>query len=263
MRWKLIALGGAGLAAMVGIVLLGACGRAAAKGSFDTPKGKLSYAMGIATARSLNRPGVEIDFDVLAKGLRDGLSGEKHLMMAEDDLRQTIAAYQSGLKEKQAEAVKTTAERNRYDGEAFLAQNAREQGVVALPSGLQYKVLRAGDGKRPTTTDTVECRYRGLRIDGKEFDTSQAQGHPATIPVSKVIPGWREALMLMPVGAKWKLFVPSRLAYGEQGFRSKTGAGPAIGPNETLVFELELLAIKQSPAREQTAVAKAPRQQED
>ena len=263
MRWKLIALGAAGLAATVGIAWVGVRRDAAANRDLDSPKGKVSYAMGVGMARSLKRPGVEIDMELVAKGLKDGSSGEKHLMLAEDDLRQAIAAYQSGLKEKQAEAVKTTAERNRYDGEAFLAQNAREQGVVALPGGLQYKVLRAGDGKRPTTTDTVECRYRGLRIDGKEFDTSQAQGHPATIPVSKVIPGWREALMLMPVGAEWKLFVPSRLAYGEQGFRSKTGAGPAIGPSETLVFELELLAIKQSPAREQTAVAKAPRQQGD
>jgi FKBP-type peptidyl-prolyl cis-trans isomerase len=215
-------------------------------------------------ARNFNHSGVEIDMDLLAKGLKDGSSGERHLALAEDDLRQAMAAFQNGLKEKQTEAVKTSAERNLYEGDAFLARNAREQGVVTLPSGLQYKVLRAGDGKRPAMGDTIEFRYRGLRIDGREFDGSHAHGRAVTMPVAKAIPGWREALQLMPVGSQWKLFVPSRLAYREEGFRSKTGAGPAIGPNETLVFELELLAIKQSPgAHKPTAVAKAPRQQED
>jgi FKBP-type peptidyl-prolyl cis-trans isomerase len=263
MRWKLIATGAAGLLVVAAIVLARVHVHTADRG-LDTPKGKLSYAMGVGMARNLNHSGVEIDMELLAKGLKDGSSGEKHLDLAEDDLRQAMAAFQSGLKEKQAEAVKTAAERNRYEGETFLAQNAREQGVVTLASGLQYKVLRAGDGKRPTIADTIECRYRGLRIDGKQFDGSHAQGRAATIPVAKAIPGWREALQLMAVGSQWKLFVPSRLAYGEEGFRSKNGTGPSIGPNETLVFELELLAIKQSPgARQQTAVAKAPRQQED
>jgi len=259
MRWKLIAGGFAGLVVAAGIVFAAVRSRAAASRDLDTPKGKLSYAMGVGMARSLSRSTVEVDLELLAKGLKEGSSGEKHLALAEDDLRQAMAAFQSGLKDKQAEAVKTAAERNRSEGEAFLAQNAREQGVVTLPSGLQYKVLRPGDGKRPTIADTIECRYRSLRVDGREFDATHAGGRVVTVPVAKAILGWREALQLMPVGSQWKLFVPSRLAYGEEGVRPKNGAGPAIGPNETLVFELELLAIKQSAgARAQTAVAGTP-----
>jgi FKBP-type peptidyl-prolyl cis-trans isomerase FklB len=264
MRWKLIATGAAGLLVAAGIALAGWGGRAAAKADLETEKGKWSYAIGVGMARNLNRSGVEVDMEVLAKGLKDGSSGEKHLAVAEDDLRQAMVAFESGLKEKQAAEVKTAAERNKYEGDAFLAQNAREQGVATLSSGLQYKVLRPGDGKRPTIDDTIECRYRSLRIDGREFDGSHAHGRTATIRVAKAISGWSEALKLMPVGSQWKLFVPSRLAYGAEGFRAKNGAGPSIGPNETLVFELELLAIEQRPgANKQIPVAKAPPQRED
>jgi len=264
MRWKLIAIGGAGLVAIVGIVLVATRGSTAAKRSLDTPKEKVSYAMGVAMARSLKRPGVELDMDVLARGLKDGFSGEKFLM-TENDLRETMSALQDELKQKQAQAVKTVAEANRKEGETFLAQNAREEGVVTLPSGLQYKILRAGDGKRPADTDTVECHYRGTRIDGAEFESSYGRGQPATFPVAGVIPGWKEALKLMPVGSKWKLFVPSQLAYGERELPARNGAGRTIGPNATLIFEVELLAIK-PPARgrAQTAVGKVPRgNQED
>ncbi len=130
--------------------------------------------------------------------------------------------------------------------------------MVSLPSGLQYKIVQAGQGKRPTNTDTIECHYRGLRIDGKEFQSSYARGQPATVAVAAVIPGWKEALKLMPVGSRWKLFVPPQLAYGERGVPGKNGAASAIGPNETLIFEVDLLAIKSAVMpREGTAVANA------
>jgi FKBP-type peptidyl-prolyl cis-trans isomerase FklB len=130
------------------------------------------------------------------------------------------------------------AEDNKKAGESFLAENKKKEGVVTLPSGLQYKVLKAGDGKKPTDTDTVECNYRGTHIDGTEFDSSYRTGQPATFKVAGVIPGWREALKLMPVGSKWQIFVPSQLAYGTRG---KPGS---VGPNAALIFEVELLAIK-------------------
>jgi FKBP-type peptidyl-prolyl cis-trans isomerase FklB len=130
------------------------------------------------------------------------------------------------------------AEDNRKAGESFLAENKKKEGVVTLPSGLQYKVLKAGDGKKPTDADTVECHYRGTLINGTEFDSSYLTGQPATFKIAGVIPGWREALKLMPVGSKWQLFVPSQLAYGARG------KGGSIGPNAALIFEVELLAIK-------------------
>ncbi len=130
------------------------------------------------------------------------------------------------------------AENNRKDGEVFLAKNKMNEGVMTLPSGLQYKILKKGEGRKPTDADTVEVQYRGTLIDGKEFDSSYKRNQPATFPVKGVIKGWTEVLQLMPVGSKWQVFIPSALAYGERG------AGSDIGPNATLVFEIELVAIK-------------------
>jgi len=144
---------------------------------------------------------------------------------------------QSEQLRKQRQAAGLAGEENRKAGEAFLAGNKAKDGVVTLPSGLQYKVLKAGDGRKPSDADMVECRYRGTLIDGTEFDRSDPAGQPATFKVAGVIPGWREALKLMPVGSKWQLFIPPQLAYGA------IGSGP-IGPNATLIFELELLAVK-------------------
>jgi FKBP-type peptidyl-prolyl cis-trans isomerase FklB len=138
---------------------------------------------------------------------------------------------------------------NKKTGEEFLAANKSKDGVVALPSGLQYKILTAGTGAKPTASDSVECNYRGTLINGTEFDSSSKHGGPATFPVSGVIKGWTEALQLMPVGSKWQLFVPSDLAYGERG------AGGDIGPNETLIFEVELLSIKSKEKAPDTAPA--------
>jgi len=201
------------------------------------PKEKMSYGIGADLGRNLKRLGIEIDADALIKGFNDALSGAKPLM-SDEEIGQTLNALQQSIQRKAAQATAAAGEENKKAGEAFLAQNKGKQGVVTLPSGLQYKILKAGNGKKPTENDTVECNYRGTLINGTEFDSSYRRGQPATFGVGQVIPGWREALQLMPVGSKWELYVPSDLAYGERG------AGRDIGPNATLVFEVELLAIK-------------------
>lgn len=202
-----------------------------------TQKDKMSYSIGAEAGRNFKRLGVEVDTDLLVKGLRDALSGEK-LLMTDEELRAAMTAYQAEVRQKQAQAARLAAENNKKAGDAFLAENTTKEGIVTLPSGLQYKILKAGDGKRPTEADRVECNYRGTLISGTEFDSSYRRGQPATFKVSGVIPGWREALKLMPVGSKWQLFIPPQLAYGERG------TGRDIGPNATLIFEVELLAIK-------------------
>jgi FKBP-type peptidyl-prolyl cis-trans isomerase FklB len=158
--------------------------------------------------------------------------------MTDEDLNKTMKDFQAGLRAKQAKARKMAAEDNRKEGVAFLAENKKKEGVVVLPSGLQYKILKKGAGKKPKEADTVEIHYRGTLINGTEFDSSHRTGEPATFKVSAVVPGWREALKLMPVGSKWQLFIPPQLAYAERG------AGREIGPNATLIFEVELLGIK-------------------
>lgn len=202
-----------------------------------TKKDKVSYGIGVDVARNFKHLGIDVDLEVLVKGLRDVVSGNK-LLMNENDLRATMNAYRSELRAKQVMAMRVAGEDNRKKGEAFLAENKKKEGVVSLPSGLQYIVLKAGDGKKPTDADTIECHYRGTLIDGTEFDSSDRSKQPSIFTVTGVIPGWREALKLMPVGSKWQLFIPPQLAYGAKG------AGRDIGPNATLIFELELLAIK-------------------
>jgi len=206
---------------------------------FKTPKEKVSYGIGVEMARNFKRQGIEVDPDLLVKGLRDTLSGEK-LLLSEDDLSATLKGFAEELRQKQAQAAKLAAEENKKAGEAFLAENQKKEGVVTLPSGLQYRILKAGDGKQPTEADTVECQFRATRLDGTEFDSSQQVGKPVSFELKGAIPGWREALKLMPVGSKWQIVVPPQLAYGE---RSAGG----IGPNSTLIFEVELLSIRAKP----------------
>ena len=200
-----------------------------------TEKDKVNYGIGVSVGRNIKQQGVEVDVDMVVKGLKDELSGKK-LLMSEDELRKTMTAFQQNLRQKQIEEIKKAALDNKQEGDAFLADNKKKEGVVTLPSGLQYKILKAGEGKKPATEDTVEVRYRGTLIDGKEFDSSGAETR--TFKVSGVISGWREALQLMPVGSKWQLVVPPQLAYGERGL------GRVIGPNATLIFEVELVGVK-------------------
>ncbi len=157
--------------------------------------------------------------------------------MTEDELQKTMSVFQTELMKKQADAAKVAGERNMKEGESFLAENKKKEGVMTLPSGLQYRSLKTGDGKLPKIDDTVICHYRGTLVNGTEFDSSYKRNQPATFPVKGVIKGWTEALQMMPVGSKWQLFIPPELAYGA------TGGGP-IEPNATLIFEVELLSIK-------------------
>ncbi len=223
--------------AIVGILLLTTHVSAQETQMLKTQKEKVSYSLGADMAKNFKKLGVEIDMDILMKGMKDVVAGGKPLM-SDDEIRTTMTALQTELRQKQMETAKAAAEENKKAGEAFLEDNKKKAGVVVLPSGLQYKILKEGDGKKPTDADTVECHYKGALIDGTEFDSSYKRGQPASFKVTGVISGWTEALKLMPVGSKWQLFVPPQLGYGERG------AGREIGPNATLIFEVELLGIK-------------------
>jgi FKBP-type peptidyl-prolyl cis-trans isomerase FklB len=158
--------------------------------------------------------------------------------MTDDEAKAVLTGLQGELQKKQEAMMSAMGSANKKEGDAFLAANKSKDGVVALPSGLQYKILTKGSGPKPSAGDTVVCNYRGTLINGKEFDSSYKRGQPASFPVAGVIKGWTEALQLMPVGSKWELFVPSDLAYGDRG------AGPDIGPGSTLIFEVELISIQ-------------------
>ena len=198
-------------------------------------KDKISYIIGMDIGTNLKKQSIDIDSNILAKGVKDALAGMKPLL-TEQEIQETMVAFQKEMMVKQAEVAK----KNKAEGEAFLTENKKKEGVKTLLSGLQYKVIKAGTGKKPKSTDTVTAHYRGTLINGSEFDSSYKRGQPATFPVSGgMISGWTEALQLMEVGAKWQLFIPPNLAYGEQG------AGRDIGPNATLIFEIELVSIQE------------------
>lgn len=202
-----------------------------------TQKDKISYAIGMNVGTNLHKQEVDVDPAVLLQGLKDGIAGSKPLL-SEEEARAVLMQLQEETRKKQAEKAQQMGGANKTEGEAFLAANKTKEGVITLPSGLQYKVLQAGTGAKPTASDSVVCNYRGTLINGTEFDSSYKRGQPATFPVSGVIKGWTEALQLMPVGSKWQLFIPAQLAYGERG------AGADIGPDTTLIFEVELLSIQ-------------------
>lgn len=205
--------------------------------SLKTQEDKASYALGMNLGRNLRKQSVQVKPDLVAKGLKDALAGGK-MLLTDDEAQAAVVALQNDVRAKQQEKMQQATMKNKTDGEAFMAANKTKGGVVTLPSGLQYKILTAGTGPKPSATDSVVCNYRGTLIDGTEFDSSYKRGQPATFPVSGVIKGWTEALQLMPVGSKWQLFVPPQLAYGERG------AGADIGPDATLIFEVELLSIE-------------------
>ncbi|HLO08830.1 MAG TPA: FKBP-type peptidyl-prolyl cis-trans isomerase [Terriglobales bacterium] len=209
-----------------------------------TQKDKFSYALGMNLGTNLHKQSVPVDPNILLRGLKDALAGGK-TALTEEQARAALMEVQNEMRKKQQAEMQAAGEANKKEGDAFLAANKAKEGVVTLPSGLQYKILTQGTGPKPTATDSVVCNYRGTLINGTEFDSSYKRGEPATFPVSGVIKGWTEALQLMPVGSKWQLFVPSDLAYGERS------PGPEIAPDSTLIFEVELLSI-QSKSDEKT-----------
>lgn len=202
-----------------------------------TDKEKQSYAMGMNLGIGLHKQGLTLDPALVARGMKDGMTGGK-TAMTEDEAHTAIQQFQTEVRQKMQASAQEQGEANHKAGEAFLAANKAKPGVVTLPDGLQYKILKEGDGPKPTASDTVSCNYRGTLISGKEFDSSYKRGQPSSFPVSGVIKGWTEALQLMPVGSKWELYIPADLAYGNRG------AGQDIGPGETLIFEVELLGIQ-------------------
>jgi len=207
--------------------------------ALKTPKDKASYAIGVNIGKGLHRDSVDVDPAILMRGLRDALSGGK-TQMTDDEVKAAMVALQADLRKKTEAKMAIEGEANKNAGDAFLAANKAKEGVTALPDGLQYKILQTGTGPKPTAADTVVCNYKGTLLDGTEFDSSYKRGQPATFPVGQVIKGWTEVLQLMPVGSKWEVFIPSDLAYGPQGPRQ----GGPIGPNATLVFEIELMSIQ-------------------
>jgi len=214
-----------------GIALLTGAASAEEAPAFRSENEKVSYAIGADLGTKLRKMSLDVSPAMVSKGLEDALAGRKALL-TEDEVRDAIAAMQGEMKAKQAARLAARA------GEVYLTENRSKPGVTTLPSGLQYKVLRAGDGRRPSASDTVEYHYRGSFIDGTEFDSSYRRGQPTILKLDgAIIRGWTEALQLMPVGSRWQVFIPPQLAYGERG----TGT---VGPNATVIFELELLAVK-------------------
>lgn len=230
---------GLALAAMLasGAVVVGQEKGAPAAKAPATPIEKASYGIGLNIGRGMKSDGLEIDVKFLVQGVMDAIEG-KESVLTEAQLREAFQTVQKELQSKQLERSKMAGDKNKKDGEAFLATNKKKQGVTTLESGLQYQVIKSGKGPSPKATDQVRTHYHGTLIDGKVFDSSVDRGEPVTFPVNGVIKGWTEALQLMKVGDKWRVFVPSALAYGERG------AGADIGPNAVLVFEIELLGIE-------------------
>jgi FKBP-type peptidyl-prolyl cis-trans isomerase len=220
----------------------GTAAKSAAAPALTTRKQKFSYALGMnigsGLGANLKKQSVEVDSNLISQGLKDAISGGK-TRLTQEEAQAVLTEVQNEVRKQQQEKAQQAGVANKTEGDAFLAANKSKEGVVTLPSGLQYKILTAGTGPKPTASDSVKCNYRGTLINGTEFDSSYKRGQPATFAVGQVIKAWTEALQLMPVGSKWQLFVPSSLAYGERG------AGGEIGPNATLIFEVELLSIEE------------------
>jgi FKBP-type peptidyl-prolyl cis-trans isomerase FklB len=225
-------------------------GTASTAPALTTKKQKFSYALGMSVGTqigaTLKKQAVEVDPSIVSQGMKDALAGTKS-RMTQEEAQAILTQVQTEVRTQQQQKTAQASAKNKAEGEAFLAANKAKEGVVTLPSGLQYKIITAGTGPKPTAADTVVSNYRGTLVDGKEFDSSYKRGKPETFPVSGVIKGWTEALQLMPVGSKWQLVIPSNLAYGERG------AGADIGPDSTLVFEVELISIQEKPKDDKAA----------
>jgi FKBP-type peptidyl-prolyl cis-trans isomerase FklB len=231
MNWKAMAVLGVGLALALGMA------QGEEKSPLATKEDKVSYSIGLSVGRNLKNQGIEVVPESMVLGIRDAMKDGKTLL-TDDEIRQVMFAFQMEMRARQMDARMKKGEQNRKEGEDFLSENKKKKGVKTTESGLQYQVLKAGAGMMPQASDTVSAHYRGTLIDGTEFDSSYARGEPASFPVNQVIPGWSEVLQLMKVGAKWKVWIPSQLAYGERG------AGQEIGPHAMLIFEIELIEIR-------------------
>ncbi|KTD31450.1 MULTISPECIES: FKBP-type peptidyl-prolyl cis-trans isomerase [Legionella] len=209
--------------------------------SLATDTEKLSYSIGADLGKNFKKQGIEISPAAMAKGLQDGMSGGQ-LLLTDEQMKEVLNKFQKDLMMKRSAEFNKKAEDNKAKGEAFLNDNKSKEGVVSLPSGLQYKIIERGDGAKPTKEDVVTVEYTGKLIDGQVFDSTDKTGKPATFKVSQVIPGWTEALQLMPAGSTWEVYIPANLAYGPRS------VGGPIGPNETLIFKIHLISVKKSDA---------------
>lgn len=211
-----------------------------------TDKDKVSYSLGLSLGTSLRTQKVDVTQEMLFRGITDGMAGGKALL-SDDEVRTILANFQKQMAEKQQAEEEAVKAKNEKEGQAFLDANKTKPGVKTTASGLQYKVITEGKGPKPKVTDTVTVNYKGTGIDGTVFDSTEKHGEPATFPLHGVIAGWTEGVQLMSVGSKYQFFVPPSLAYGERG------AGDVIGPNQTLIFEVELLSIKAPEAQTQSS----------
>lgn len=218
-------------------LLAGSAFAADTKMTLKDNKDKVSYSIGLNIAKSMKQEGLDINPDALAAAMKDVFAGAKP-QLSEEEVQAVMQEFQKDMMAKRAKGQQEGLAKNKAEGEKFLADNKKKEGIKTTASGLQYKVIKDGTGKTPKATDTVSTHYRGTLISGKEFDSSYKRGEPAEFPVNGVIKGWTEALQLMKEGSKWQLFIPSELAYGERG------AGQDIGPNSTLIFDIELLKVK-------------------
>ncbi len=222
--------------AMLVIFLIPAIVYAESSSELKSEKDRISYSIGMDIGNNFKKQSLDIDPDVLSRGIKDALAGNKPLM-SEQESAETMTKLRKQVMAKQAEMMKEAGKENKVKGEAFLMENKNKDGIITLPSGLQYKIVENGTGESPKLTDEVTVNYRGTLIDGTEFDSSYRRGQPASFKVNAVISGWTEALQIMKPGSKWQLYIPSSLAYGERG------AGRDIGPHSTLIFDVELISV--------------------
>ncbi len=219
------------------VVLLACESNTQNKADLKTTQDSVSYIIGTSIGKNLKAQKVAVSVDQLARGIRDVVDSNK-LLITDEQAESIMSAFQQRMVARQEEEAHAAGEIHRKEGETFLAENKSKSGVKVTASGLQYKVIKMGTGPKPRADQTVTVHYSGRTIDGKEFDSSYKRGEPTTFGVSQVIKGWTEALQLMPVGSKWELYIPADLAYGDRG------AGQAIPPGATLIFEVELLSVK-------------------
>lgn len=222
-------------------------------GDLKTEIEKVSYILGYSTGKSFGEQSVDVNVDLFMKGLKEGLTKDSKAapVMTEDQMRETMTSFRTTLMEKRKKDMEESGKKNLKEGEEFLTKNKTKEGVVTLPSGLQYKVVKAGTGEKASKDDSVTVEYTGTLLDGKTFDSTKTRGKPATFSVGTTIPGMSEALQLMPVGSTWELYIPANLAYGAQG------AGSAIGPNQALVFNVEVVSVTKASKEEGKKAAEA------